>query len=145
MAFPVWMNHFWPYSFLQHLKNSALRKWIKGDGPWVPLQGESGCSSVDFHSQGCSRSPSGLLERCDLMVLTQTRASGLQGPGNRKQKCYSSNRKSGKPLQGQMVDTFAENTWCLPTLKHIVFLELVAFMHSILNHYVSLATFSSFH
>lgn len=77
------------------------------DRPWVPLQGESGCSSVDFHSQGCSRSPFGLLERFDLLVLTQTRASGLQGPENGNQKCY--NRAPSRPLQGQIIQTLAEN------------------------------------
>lgn len=57
------------------LHNAAGSDW-----PWAPLQEESGCSSVDFHSQYYSRSLSDLLEWCELLVLTQTHASGLHWP-----------------------------------------------------------------
>ena len=51
------------------------------DWPWVPLEEESGCSSVDSHSRCYCRSLSDLLEWCGLLVLTQTHASGLHWPG----------------------------------------------------------------
>lgn len=56
----------------------VLNNAAGSDVPWVPLQEESGCSSGDFHSRYCSRSLFDLLEWCDLLVLTQTHASGLQ-------------------------------------------------------------------
>lgn len=136
MFFPVWSNHFWLYTLLQHFKNSVSKNW-----PWVPLQGESGCSSVDFHSRGCSRSLCGLLERCDLLVLTQTRASGLQGPENRNQKwsnVITDNRVPGRPLQEQIIETLAETMWCLLPLKHIVFSELINCIYAF--HFKSLCT-----
>ncbi len=68
--------------------NCAFKKLLQmfgidaavNDWPWVPLEEESGYSSVDSHSRYYSRSLSDSLEWCGLLVLTQTHASGLHWP-----------------------------------------------------------------
>lgn len=66
------------------------------DWPWVPLEEESGCSSVDSHSPCYSRSLSDLLEWCGFLVLTQTHASGLQWPEERGNKNMSTQMEKKK-------------------------------------------------
>lgn len=76
---PITRQGFWPV-LLWGRVSGGLNNAAGSDWPSVPLPEECGCPSVHFHSRCDSRFLSDWLQWCGFLVLTQTRASGLQWP-----------------------------------------------------------------